>query len=342
MKHQAVPVLALAFLAACGPNHPIQTPPATEPTKEKIRVIFDTDTNNELDDQHAMAYLLFNGPTFEVEGITVNTTSSGGHMDEQYAEAVRIAQLCELYGKLPILKGADGSFNEIAPTMDAGGYDGQEAVDFIVSQANRTDARPLTLIAVGKLTNVALALKKDPSLAGKMTVVWLGSNYPEPGEHNQNNDTVAMNYVLNTPVPFEMVTVRYGKESGTSAVTITKAEVDARMPGLGPHLATPITGRHGGEFSNFGDYSVSLFEHIDYHSDPPSRALFDLAAVAIVKDPTWARRVEIPCPIFMDGQWVERPDNPRNIVVWEYFDKAAILADFFATFQTYQPVDAKL
>jgi hypothetical protein len=37
-------------------------------------VILDTDANNELDDQHAIAYLLFNGQVFDVEGITVNRT----------------------------------------------------------------------------------------------------------------------------------------------------------------------------------------------------------------------------------------------------------------------------
>ena len=45
---------------------------------EKIRVLFDSDANNELDDQHALAYLLFSGRAFEVEGITVNRTKNGG------------------------------------------------------------------------------------------------------------------------------------------------------------------------------------------------------------------------------------------------------------------------
>ena len=41
---------------------------------EKTRVILDTDANNELDDQHAIAYTLFSGNDFEVEAITVNRT----------------------------------------------------------------------------------------------------------------------------------------------------------------------------------------------------------------------------------------------------------------------------
>ena len=58
-----------------------------------------------------------------------------------------------------------------------------------------------------------------------------------------------------------------------------------------------------------------------------------MAAVAIVKDPSWATATEIPCPVYVDHSWVEQPDNARKILVWENFDREAILADFFATFE---------
>lgn len=62
---------------------------------------------------------------------------------------------------------------------------------------------------------------------------------------------------------------------------------------------------------------------------PPSRALFDLAAVAIVKQPTWAARMRIPAPRLVDGKWVERPDNRRMIVLWYDFDRAQIVQDLY-------------
>lgn len=304
----------------------------TEVRKEKIRVVFDTDTNNELDDQHALAYLVFNQERFNIDAITINTTSSGGHMDQQYAEARRVLQLCNA-DTLPVLKGADASFREILPGIDSTAFDGKEAVDRIIAEAKKPASEKLVVLAVGKLTNMALALAKDPSIASRIRLVWLGSNYPEPGEHNQVNDTAAMNYVLNSDIEFEMVTVRYGKPSGTGAVTITKEEVDKRMPGLGPKISKPVEGRHGGMFSCFGDYSVNLFQHIDYHGDPPSRALFDLAAVAIVKNPAWATLHSIPAPLYVNGQWQERPGNPRKIGIWENFDRAAIVQDMFTSLQ---------
>ncbi len=309
------------------------------PSSSKIRVIFDTDANNELDDQHALAYLLFNGDVFEVEGVTVNATRSGGDIDSQYAEAERVIKLCDLYPQIMPLKGADGSFEEIEENLMENHFDGYEAVNLIIEQANKPSDRPLVLLPVGKLTNIALALKKDPAIASKVRVVWLGSNYPEPGEYNQDNDTAAMNYILNTDVAFEMVTVRYGKASGTDAVRVTPDEIREKMSGLGPQISTPVVGRHGKSFSNFGDYAVNLFENIDLHGDPPARALFDMAAVAVVKNPAWAETKSIPCPILVDNQWVERPDNPRKIILWENFDKERILGDFFERMKNYQLAD---
>jgi len=300
-------------------------------TTKKITVIFDSDTNNELDDQHALAYLLFNQDHFQIEGVTVNATHSGGQIDKQYEEAQRVMKLCQA-DSIPLFKGANGSFTDIHSSLDSSAYDGMPAVEFIIQAAHRNLKEKLVLIAVGKLTNVALAVAKDSTITPLIRLVWLGSNYPEPGEYNQGNDTVAMNYLLNTSIDFEMVTVRYGKPSGTDAVKITQDEVNKKMPGLGPKIQNPVTGRHGGTFNCFGDYSVDLFKHIDYHGTPPSRALFDMAAVAIVKNPDWSQRSEIPAPLLINNAWIERPSNPRKIYIWENFNTEAILADFFHSF----------
>ncbi len=58
-----------------------------------------------------------------------------------------------------------------------------------------------------------------------------------------------------------------------------------------------------------------------------------MAAVAIVKDPSWATATEIPCPAYVNNQWVEQAENPRKILVWENFDRDLIIEDFYATFE---------
>jgi inosine-uridine nucleoside N-ribohydrolase len=218
-------------------------------------------------------------------------------------------------------------------------FDGNEAVNFIISEARQSSDKKLIVLAVGKLTNVALALKKEPSITGNIQIIWLGSNYPEPGEYNLDNDTASLNYVLKSAVDFEMVTVRYGKATGSGAVTVTQEEINKKMPGKGPEIVIPVVGRHGGEFSTFGDYSVDLFKHIDYHGNPPSRSLFDMVAVAIVKNPAWGTKKQIAAPLYMGNKWVDRPENTRMIGVWENFDKENILADFYETLENYQLVE---
>lgn len=304
----------------------------TNSSSNLIPVIIDTDANNELDDQHAMAYLFFNDDVFNTIGVTVNATYNGGNIDLQVTEAERVMKLADVMGQIPLLPGADGNFEEIRQNLDQPEFDGQPAVEFIIEEARKPRTQKLVLLPVGKLTNIALALEKAPDIKENVRIVWLGSNYPAPGEYNQENDIPALNYILNQGVPFEMVMVRYGEPSGSDAVRATPEDIEKNMPGAGPEV-DPVTGRHGGEFTNFGDYSVNLFSKIDLHGDPPSRALFDMVAVAILKNPEWGEAKEIPAPILVDEEWQERPDNDRTITIWENFDKEAILEDFYSTMQ---------
>jgi hypothetical protein len=142
-----------------------------------------------------------------------------------------------------------------------------------------------------------------------------------------------MNYILKMEVPFEMATVRYGEATGTGHVKVARKEIYTRMPGIGPVVDEAVTGRHGGSFTSFGDYSVELFKHITHLEDGCYRSLYDMAAVAIVKNPAWAETKEIPCPVYINNQWVEQHSNNRKITIWENFDRDAIMDDFYATLE---------
>jgi hypothetical protein len=56
-----------------------------------------------------------------------------------------------------------------------------------------------------------------------------------------------------------------------------------------------------------------------------------MAAVAIVKNPGWAKSSVIPCPVMVDEKWIEQPENTRKITIWEDFDKDEIMNDFYKT-----------
>ena len=319
---------ALAAALCCVLPSSIMAQPAA-----RIPVIVDTDANNELDDQHALAYVLLNGDTFLVKGVTVNATTGGGDIRGHYEEARRVMALCGVAG-IPLHAGANGSFEAIRPTMRQSDFDGKAAVDFIIARADAQPAgTPLVLLPIGKLTNIALALARAPRIAKKVRIVWLGSNYPAPGEYNQDNDPESVRYVLSVDVPFEMVVVRYGTPHGTDAIRVTPDEVKAKFGGRGPVAATPVMGRHGEAFTTFGDYSVNLFAHIKFDRTPPSRALYDVGAAAILKNPAWASARRQGAPALVGKQWEDRVGNTRMITIWEDFNRDAIVADLVRTLE---------
>ncbi|GJM29550.1 MAG: hypothetical protein DHS20C17_21850 [Cyclobacteriaceae bacterium] len=319
LKNRMKPILTLLYCLAISIV-----------TQAQIPVLLDTDANNELDDQHAIAYMLFNNDVFDIVGITVNATNNGGGIDQHMEEALRVVQLCGYQDKVKVVPGASKDYQEILPDLDKPNFDGNKAVDFIIRAAHEQENRKLVVVPIGTLTNVALALAKDSTIAPLIRVVWLGSNWPEKGEYNLINDTTAINPVIeNRQLELEICTVRYGEPSGTAAVDVSVSEIRQKMEGLGPSLDAPVSGRHGGKFSTFGDYSIELFENIG----DERRSLFDVCALAVVKDPRWAKPVKVPAPKLVGDGWVEQPQNSHHIIFWEHFNRDAILTDFYKSMQ---------
>src|SRR3954470_8699505 len=140
MSRLSLSLLALAVCAALpAPRLHAQSAKARTP------VFLDTDANNELDDQHAIAYMLFSGDVFDVEGISVNRTRGGGDVAMQAREAERVVQLAGLARVFPVYRGANGSFAEIAPHVGERDFDGKAAVDLILEQSKKSRPQPLVL-----------------------------------------------------------------------------------------------------------------------------------------------------------------------------------------------------
>jgi purine nucleosidase len=307
-------LIAVGFITACS-----------QTATEKIPVILDTDANNELDDQHAIAYLIFNDDLFDIRGITTNRTWNGGPVEEHTKEARRIVHLCDAEDRISVISGANGDYMTLKDSLDNPDYDGKQAVDFIVEQARQVpEGKKLLLIPVGKLTNIALALKKDPSIVGKVKVVWLGSNWPGPGEYNMDNDTSAVNPVIESGVELWVCTVA----GGTMEVKTTRTAITDHLKGKGK-LVDPVEGRHGGSFDRLGDYLVNLWENVGQEE----RSLFDMAAVATVKNPQWAEDTVVYGSALMNGEWTAMNTREDSVVFFRNYDVAGVMGDFWTTMQ---------
>lgn len=173
---------------------------------EKINIILDTDTYNTYDDQFALAYLLLSQEIFNIEAITIapysridkNITTKDSQ-ELSYKEALRI---CNYLKFDPTNK----VFKESIDYMQNDYQENNEAVNKIIEIAKKK--RKTYLLAIGALTNVALAIKKGPEIINKIEVIWLGGNDLSQNNNKEFNfiqDIEAVKIVFSSKVPLTII-----------------------------------------------------------------------------------------------------------------------------------------
>ncbi len=165
------------------------------PQTQSARVIVDNDFAGDPDGLLALAHQLLTPKTKTVL-VTSSFLSDLAPLDlpkGKTAEAGRtlassLIDLAGLASPPPVLRGAEGP----------GLAEPVSAAKAIVAEALRQDKLPLFVTCGGPLTNIAMALKSEPSIARKMTLVWIGGgNYPDGGwEYNMAADPEAARYVF--------------------------------------------------------------------------------------------------------------------------------------------------
>ena len=168
------------------------------PLRPRCRVILDNDWSGDPDGLVALAHHLLS-PTNRVVAVTSSFLSPQfGSPRSRAADGADLAgRLVDAIGPSarPVVATgcetafAAGDWDETAP-----------AVDVIVAEAHRPDPLPLQLVCGGPLTNVAAALRRDPSIATKMSLIWVGGALEEhTAEYNRDTDPEAAAFVLSQP-----------------------------------------------------------------------------------------------------------------------------------------------
>lgn len=287
-----------------------------------IPVILDTDAAHGVDDQHAIAYLIYSQDLFDIKGMTSNATD-GTYIETNHKELEDVVKMCDAWGDFPIAMGVSGRFKDIKNHLNDASFDGKAAVDLIIQQAHANKNGKLVIIPIGMLTNIALAMVKDPAIIPKIKIFWLGSPFPcwwvDP---NQGSDMEAANYLFDSDVEFWIAPVC----DGGNEIMVSKTEINTIMPGKGIHVSPAITAR-GKTFANFGDYSVELFKMVDRESRP----LYDIAPIASLKNPGWSQQDSVVAPLINDNHdgWAVRPGCSRMVTLFRHYDSEAVMDDFW-------------
>ena len=186
-----------------------------------INIIFDTDPG--VDDAFALLYAL-NHPNINVLGITtvfgnvpVETSTKNALILSEMAHKGTIVYqgankpLERKVTNYPsFIHGHDGlgDTNHPQSKFNASKLD---AAQFIINEINENSGN-INLVAVGPLTNIANAIKQDPSIANKVNSLlimggsWLaGGNITPVAEANIYNDPEAAEIVFKSGLPIVMV-----------------------------------------------------------------------------------------------------------------------------------------
>ena len=201
----------------------------------KVKLVLDTDTFNEVDDQFAVAYALLKPDKFDILGIHAapffndNSVSPEDGMEKSYQE---IIHLLELMGKTELKSLVyQGSRNYL---VDEETPQPSPAAEHLVQLAKELpDGEQLYVAAIGAITNVASAILLDPSIINKIVVIWLGGNaltWPTAKEFNLMQDIAADRVVFDCGVPL----VQLPCMGVVTHLATTKPEMKEYMAGKNP------------------------------------------------------------------------------------------------------------
>lgn len=238
----------------------------------KVDVVMDTDTYNEIDDQFALAYLLKSEEKLNVKALYAapfyndNSDSPEDGMERSYDEILNVLNLMGRNDlKDMVYKGSRNYLvSEEEPQLSDAAKDlAKRAMDY-------SKDKPLYVIAIGAITNVASAILINPDIKDRIVLIWLGGHaqhWPDTKEFNLFQDVAAARIVFG---------------SGIALVQLPCMGVVSHFTISEPELIHHLKGKNA-----LCDYLVDVtIEEAKRYNDKPTwtRVIWDVTAVAWLLD----------------------------------------------------------
>jgi hypothetical protein len=283
------------------------------PRQGRLRVVLDTDTFNEIDDQFAIVQTLLSPERLGLEAIYAapffNKRSTGpGHgMELSHGE---ILELLSRMGVDPEGLVHRGVREYVGPSRTARKAPAVE--DLVARARSATPDDPLHVIAIGAISNVASALLTAPDIIDRTVVVWLGGHaleWPHQVEFNLKQDVGGVQALF---------------ESGVPLVVVPCMGVTSHL-----HASVPEIERYVEPHGEIGRFLAMRFKAYSDDHLGWAKEIWDMAAIAYLLDPDWAPSVLVPTPILTDQitYSTDRGRHPMRYVT--HVRRAPIMRDFF-------------
>lgn len=297
---------------------------ALTPPEGIVDAVIDTDTFNEIDDQFALAYMIRSNEKINLKAIYAapffnqHSTSPADGMEKSYNEIHNILTLMkEDELKKIVFRGSVNYLpDEKTPVIS-------DAANHLAELAMAYSAeKPLYVVAIGAITNVASALLIKPEIAERIVLVWLGGHsfdWPDTKEFNMYQDVAGARVVFDSGAPV----VQLPCNGVVSAFTISGDDMRARLYGKN-ELCTYLTTHSENEVSSYVKAGNAW-----------SRVIWDVTAVAWLTGAASGKNKFIryrltPAPV-CEYDFTYSFDNSRGDIAYAYhINRDALFNDLIA------------
>lgn len=284
-----------------------------EPPKGRVKMVLDTDTYNEVDDQFALAYSLLSPEKLDVLAVYAapyfNDRSSGPEdgMKKSYAEIVRLLGKMGRTSEGFVFKGSRGYLPDGETPVES-----EAARDLVKKAMAMPEGELLYVVAIGAITNVASAILMEPEIVKKICVVWLGGHPLSAStarEFNLMQDVPAARVVLDCGVPFTLVPCM---------------GVASHLLATVPDMKDAIGGKNAlcdALVELFGEYSS---DHFGW-----AKEIWDVSTIAYLVNPDWIPTVLEHSPLLTDDCHWAHDANRHFIRVATFARRTPIFRDLY-------------
>ena len=292
---------------------------------ERLPVVIDTDTYNEIDDQFAVVHALLSQDSLEVRAIYAapffNNRSSGPGegMELSFEEILRLLERLRQTADSSLHISPEGfvfkGSTDYLKEQDV--YQESRAARDLVKKAMDNNRPPLYVATIGAITNVASAILMEPEIIKRIVIVWLGGNavyWPTAEEFNLRQDLHASRLIFDCGVPL---------------VQIPCKPVTSHL-----HTTVPEMERHVAGKGQIGEYLTTIFKGYAEDHTGWSKVIWDISATAWLIDSSWVPSVFVHSPVLTD-QLTWSHDPARHFIrTATEVDRDSIFRDFFRKLDT--------
>ena len=294
------------------------------PNEKQVRLISNTDAKNEADDQFAIVHALLSPKCDNVGMIAAHygINRDLDSMEKSYDEIIKILEIMQMKESVPVFKGAPTPMKNTNTPIDS------EGARFIIEEAMKEDDRPLFVIFLGPVTDIASAFLLEPRIAKRLTVIWIGGGqYPVGGpEFNLGNDKHAANVLFSSPIEVWQV-----PKDVYEMMPVSMAELEYKV-------------------EPYGQIGKYLFEQLVTHSmeEIPRKSAFRTGETWVLGDSPAVGLIlyehrfcfdYIKAPLIGENEEYIHTKRNRPIRVYKSVDARLILEDFYAKLALYSKKD---